>query len=46
MRFRRVSTHFVGFAGNEDMAQVKQDAIESLNTGRVVYLEEMFPDVL
>jgi hypothetical protein len=33
MRFRRVSTHFVGFAGNADMAQVKQEPIEALNTG-------------
>jgi len=33
MRFRRVSIHFVGYAGNEDMEQVKQEPIESLNTG-------------
>ena len=33
MRFRRVSTHFVGFEGNEDMAQVKQEPVASLNTG-------------
>jgi len=33
MHYRRVATHFVGFAGHPDMAAVKQDAIESLNTG-------------
>ncbi len=33
MKYRRVSTHFVGFEGHPDMAAVKQDAIESLNTG-------------
>jgi hypothetical protein len=33
MKYRRVSTHFVGFEGHPDMAAVKQDAIESLSTG-------------
>ncbi len=33
MRYRRVSTHFVGFNGHPDMAAVKQDAIDALSTG-------------
>ncbi len=33
MKYRRVSTHFVGFEGHPDMAAVKQEAIESLSTG-------------
>lgn len=33
MRYRRVSTHFVGFEGHPDMAAVKQGAIASLSTG-------------
>lgn len=33
MRFKRVSTHFVGFPGHEDMAQVKQAPIEEMSTG-------------
>ena len=33
MKYRRVSTHFVGFEGNPDMAAVKQEAIPSLSTG-------------
>ena len=33
MRYRRVDTHFVGFQGNEDMAEVKQEPVEELNTG-------------
>ena len=39
MKYRRVSTHFVGFAGfageavHPDMTAVKQDAIASLSTG-------------
>lgn len=33
MRYRRVSTHFVGFEGHEDMRFVKQLAIDSLSTG-------------
>ena len=34
MRYRRVSTHFVGYpAGHEDMAAVQQEAVESLSTG-------------
>ncbi len=33
MKYRRVSTHFVGFEGHPHMAAVKQPAVESLNTG-------------
>lgn len=33
MKYRRVSTHFVGFAGHPHMAAVKQEAIPSLSTG-------------
>ena len=33
MKYRRVSTHFVGFDGHPDMAAVKQEAIGSLSTG-------------
>jgi hypothetical protein len=33
MRFRRVSTHFVGFAGNSDMEKVNQAPIDALSTG-------------
>ena len=33
MKYRRVSTHFVGFEGHPDMTAVKQDAIASLSTG-------------
>ncbi len=33
MKYRRVSTHFVGFEGHPDMAAVKQEAIPSLSTG-------------
>ena len=33
MKYRRVSTHFVGFEGHPDMTAVKQEAIESLSTG-------------
>lgn len=33
MKYRRVSTHFVGFEGHPDMAAVKQQAIPSLSTG-------------
>ena len=33
MKYRRVSTHFVGFEGHPDMVAVKQEAIASLSTG-------------
>ena len=33
MKYRRVSTHFVGFEGHGDMAAVKQSPIPSLSTG-------------
>ena len=33
MKYRRVSTHFVGFDGHPDMAAVQQEAIPSLSTG-------------
>ena len=33
MKYRRVSTHFVGFQGHPDMNCVQQKAIESLSTG-------------
>ena len=33
MKYRRVSTHFVGFEGHPDMAAVQQEAISSLSTG-------------
>ena len=33
MKYRRVSTHFVGFEGHADMSYVRQAAIESLSTG-------------
>ena len=33
MKFRRVSTHFVGFDGHRDMDAVKQAAVPSLSTG-------------
>ena len=33
MKYRRVSTHFVGFEGHPDMAAVQQEAIPSLSTG-------------
>lgn len=33
MKYRRVSTHFVGFEGHPDMAAVKQEAVPSLSTG-------------
>ena len=33
MKYRRVSTHFVGFEGHPHMAAVKQEAIPSLSTG-------------
>ncbi len=33
MKYRRVSTHFVGFEGHEDMEAVDQAAIGSLSTG-------------
>lgn len=33
MKYRNVYTHFVGFAGHPDMRTVKQETVESLNTG-------------
>lgn len=33
MKYRRVSTHFVGFDGHPDMAAVQQEAVPSLSTG-------------
>ena len=33
MKYRRVSTHFVGFAGHEDMVDVDQAPVEALSTG-------------
>lgn len=33
MKYRRVSTHFVGFEGHPDMTAVKQESIPSLSTG-------------
>ena len=33
MKYRRVSTHFVGFEGHSHMAAVQQEAIPSLSTG-------------
>lgn len=33
MKYRRVSTHFVGFEGHPDMAAVQQKAVPSLSTG-------------
>ncbi len=33
MKYRRVSTHFVGFAGHEDMEAVNQAPVGSLSTG-------------
>ena len=33
MKYRRVSTHFVGFEGHPHMAAVQQEAISSLSTG-------------
>lgn len=33
MRYRRVSTHFVGLVGHEDMDGVQQQATDRLNTG-------------
>lgn len=33
MKYRRVSTHFVGFEGHPDMAAVQQEAVPSLSTG-------------
>ena len=33
MKYRRVSTHFVGFQGHPDMNCVQQESIESLSTG-------------
>lgn len=33
MKYRRVSTHFVGMKGHPDMASVEQEAIDSLSTG-------------
>lgn len=33
MKYRRVSTHFVGFQGHPDMNCVQQKSIESLSTG-------------
>ena len=33
MKYRRVSTHFVGFEGHEDMKAVGQAAVASLSTG-------------
>ena len=33
MKYRRVSTHFVGFEGHPHMAAVQQEAIPSLSTG-------------
>ncbi|MBP3570544.1 MAG: hypothetical protein J6M42_01165 [Clostridia bacterium] len=33
MKYRRVSTHFVGFDGHPDMAAVQQEAVASLSTG-------------
>ncbi|MBQ7314067.1 MAG: hypothetical protein IJW81_10825 [Clostridia bacterium] len=33
MKYRRVSTHFVGFEGSEWMKAVKQEPIPVLNTG-------------
>ena len=33
MRFRRTSTHFLGFVGSPDLAGVQQAPIDELNTG-------------
>ena len=33
MKYRRVSTHFVGYEGHPDMNCVQQESIESLSTG-------------
>ena len=33
MKYRRVSTHFVGMKGHPDMAAVTQEAVDSLSTG-------------
>ena len=33
MKYRRVSTHFVGFNGHGDMEAVQQEPVESLSTG-------------
>ncbi len=33
MKYRRVSTHFVGFEGHPHMAAVQQEAVASLSTG-------------
>jgi len=33
MKYRRVATHFVGFAGHPDMAAVQQAPIDALSTG-------------
>ncbi len=33
MKYRRVATHFVGFAGSDWMKMVKQEPIAALNTG-------------
>ncbi|MBQ7910990.1 MAG: hypothetical protein IJ363_09425 [Clostridia bacterium] len=33
MKYRRVSTHFVGFEGHPHMAAVQQEAVPSLSTG-------------
>ena len=33
MKYRRVSTHFVGYQGHPDMNCVQQESIESLSTG-------------
>ena len=33
MKYRRVSTHFVGFEGHRHMDAVKQEAVEALSTG-------------
>ena len=33
MKYRRVSTHFVGFEGHRDMAAVEQAPVDSLSTG-------------
>ena len=33
MRYRRVSTHFVGFQGDKVLSKVNQDPIASLSTG-------------
>ncbi len=33
MRFRNLSSHFVGFSGHSDMEEVKAESVDSLHTG-------------